>query len=241
MSLPGTATEAPKATTPPTEPAAAEYQSQQDTTSGTKVSSPVKKLCGVCNDRESKYKCSRCYLPYCSVACSTVHKTTHPADEPAPVASTPIPSPPAETHGRAGTRAAAGSKGPFAPLDNSEELQELFKTYPRLKSHLQNIHNATLPPADDHAPSFPNGQQKRRGGKQEAWNQDRGLQNGVKALNRARVAYGKDGEGVREFSKLVLQMVSRDAGGVCDATDIIQKEIEEENARIISMLLNHEI
>merc|ERR1711977_816353 len=45
---------------------------------------PKKKLCGVCNENEYKYKCSRCYLPYCSIACSTIHKATHPAEEPKP-------------------------------------------------------------------------------------------------------------------------------------------------------------
>lgn len=92
---------------------------------------------------------------------------------------------------------------------------------------------------------FPNKNNKhhqRRGGKSQPWNSDRGLQNGLRALNRARVAYGKDGEGVREFSKLVLQIVARDAErGGCDASEVVQREMEEENARIISMLLNHEI
>ncbi len=54
----------------------------------------TKKLCAVCKDKESRYKCSRCYLPQyvlcqryprsiklirqsCSIACSNIHKASH--------------------------------------------------------------------------------------------------------------------------------------------------------------------
>jgi len=58
-------------------------------------------------------------------------------------------------------------------------------------------------------------------------------------LCKAREAYGKDGEAVREYSRLVLKILAGD--GDVDAAEQIQKELAEENARIISQLLNGEI
>jgi len=142
---------------------------------------------------------------------------------------------------RPGTVAAAGYKGPFSALDDSKELQMLFKMYPRLASQLEEINAATLPPTpgqeNDAHSQYPNGGSKgfRRSGKEQPWNPDRGLENGVRALCRAREAYGKDGEGVREYSKLILQIVAGEEG-----IDTIRKEMEEENVRIISQLLNGE-
>ncbi|KAF4635716.1 hypothetical protein G7Y89_g2380 [Cudoniella acicularis] len=201
---------------------------------------PVAKLCGVCKVKEWKYKCSRCYLPYCSIACSTVHKATHPASDTAPGTKYRSNTPPKANNidvPRPGTVAAAGFRGPFAALDESKELQILFKTFPRLPSQLEEIDAATLPPANsDEIDSLPG--TRKKGGKLELWNRDRGLQKGVEALRRAKEAYGKDGEGVREFSKLVLQILSGEENS--SVAEAIQNEIAEENARIISLLLNHE-
>lgn len=71
---------------------------------------------------------------------------------------------------------------------------------------------------------------------QKAWNQDRGLENGRKALDRARGAWGKDGEGVREYGELVLQIVE----GI-DAEEAVRRELEKENARIVRALLDGEM
>jgi hypothetical protein len=183
--------------------------------------------------------------PSCSITCSTLHKVTHPAIESAPEAK-PESTPTSHTNGsapRAGTIAAAGSKGPFAALYDSKELRTLFQMYPHLPSQLDEINTATLPPASglNSGPQlqYSRGTEKGRGRKNEPWNRDRGLENGVQALIRARETYGKDGEGVREFSKLVLQILSRDEN--VDATELVRKELAEENARIISQLLNGEM
>eukprot|EP00122_Pirum_gemmata_P018366 Pgem_evm1s17197 len=32
--------------------------------------------CGVCNEQEFKYKCPKCKLRYCSLACFKIHKET---------------------------------------------------------------------------------------------------------------------------------------------------------------------
>ena len=120
-------------------------------------------------------------------------------------------------------------------MDSSKELQELFKKYPRLQSQLEDINTATLPPIEGYG--FGQGT-SRKGGKVEPWNSDRGLQKGVEALSKARNTGGENGRGIREFSRLVLQILSGEEGA--QAAEVIQKEIAEENARIIEQLLNNE-
>jgi hypothetical protein len=177
----------------------------------------------------------------CSIACSTVHKANHPAMEPKPAAELK-----AETESKSaaaapqpGTVAAAGFKGPFTALDDSKELQMLFKLYPSLPALLDNINTATLPPLNDPKSNTGNGYNKgTRHRKEEPWNTDRGMQNGLKALLAARELDGKDGEGIREYSKLVLQILS---GDEMDAATLIQKQLAEENARIVETLLNADL
>lgn len=96
---------------------------------------------------------------------------------------------------------------------------------------------ATLPAVDGQ--EFNTQSRYPRGNRKQPWDQGQGTQNGIKALNRARRAYGKDGEGVREFSKFILQITSGD--NTVHAAALIQKEIAEENARIIEQLLNREL
>jgi len=67
------------------------------------------------------------------------------------------------------------------------------------------------------------------------WNSDRGTQEGIDALSRAKLEYGRGGEGVREYANLVLKLVAAD--GV-DVAQLVQDEVAEENAKIIAQLLN---
>ena len=48
---------------------------------------------------------------------------------------------------------------------------------------------------------------RKRGEGQEAWTHDKGLEKGVRELGVARAECGGEGEGVREFSSLVLRLV----------------------------------
>ena len=113
----------------------------------------------------------------------------------------------------------------------------LFKLYPSLPTLLDKINTATLPPLNDPKSNTGNGYNKgTRHPKEEPWNADRGMQNGLRALLAARELDGKDGEGVREYSKLVLQILSGD--DEMDAATLIQKQLAEENARIVETLLN---
>lgn len=78
----------------------------------------------------------------------------------------------------------------------------------------------------------------RKPGKDRPWDRNRGNQSGIQALKNARRVYGKDGEGVREYGKLILQLLSGDE--TIDATEMIRREVGEEDARIISELLKAE-
>jgi hypothetical protein len=139
-----------------------------------------------------------------------------------------------------GTVAAAGFKGPFTALDDSKELQMLFKLYPSLASLLDKINTATLPPLNDLKSNIGNGYNKgTRHRKEEPWNTDRGMQNGLRALLAARQLDDKDGEGIREYSKLVLHILSGD--DEMDAATLIQNQLAEENARIVETLLNADL
>merc|ERR1711977_178361 len=203
---------------------------------------PKKKLCGVCNENEYKYKCSRCYLPYCSIACSTIHKATHPAEEPKPAIELKAhPTlPPKPLVARPGTVAGATNAAntvttnPFAALDDSKELRELFKKFPRLQLLLDRINKATLPPIH-------NMQQTLNGGrrKEQPWNSDRGLEKGVKVLDNLRNTGSKDGKAIREFSKLVLQLLSQESG--LSAREVVEKELATENQKVVEQLLNGEL
>jgi hypothetical protein len=181
----------------------------------------------------------------CSVSCSTVHKATHTAIEAessSAVSSTnevlPSRVPTSSFIPAAGTVAAAGSKGPFAALETSKELKSLFESYPSLNAQLDEINAATLRPLDNQNTN--NGQthgfRKPRG--IEQWNQDRGMENGIKALQRARSVYGTEGEAVREYSRLVLRILSGEEGW--GASEMVQRELDEENAKVIQQLLQFE-
>ncbi|KAH7407555.1 hypothetical protein BKA64DRAFT_640480 [Cadophora sp. MPI-SDFR-AT-0126] len=203
---------------------------------------PKKKLCGVCNEKEYKYKCSRCYLPYCSIACSTIHKATHPAGEPKPAVElkahpTLPPKPPVARPGTvAGAAKAANSPtaNPFAALDDSKELQELFKKFPRLTMLLNRINKATLPPVQNMQLNLSGGRRK-----EQPWNSDRGLEKGAKALDDLRNTGSKDGRAIREFSNLILRLLSQENG--VSAREVVEKELAEENQKVVEQLLNGEL
>lgn len=179
----------------------------------------------------------------CSIVCSTVHKATHPAVE-----SQPPPKSVSDTKvngngnaPRLGTAAAAGYKGPFVKLGESQELQILFKQYPNLQTQLNEIYASTLRPLNEYEDGLDTSSIHNRGHNQrnqKPWNHDQGTQRGVQALTKARHVFGKDGEGVREYSRLVLQFVAGDT--FIDIAAQIQKELADENARIVSQLLDED-
>lgn len=147
---------------------------------------------------------------------------------PKPEPALPTPPQAPEEVPRPGTVAAAGYN-PFAALDESKELEDVFKRYPRLISQLLKIEAAM----NNHAtPTNAKGRSNAKG----PLNQDPGLQNGLKELYMVRNS--DDGEGVQEFGELILQILAKD--DAADAAMLVQKELEEESARYVALLLQAE-
>lgn len=193
-------------------------------------------LCGVCNKLPAKYKCPRCYLPHCSVACNKTHQENHPPDvEPKP---TTIRSDIRQTSNAVAPVPKPDPSNPFHALDTSEKLQLLFRRYPRLSEQLSEIYAATQPPleaADKRLPaSLMHGINKKDG-----WNHDVGIRNGKEALRKARRADGEAGDAVREYSELILHLINgQDTNG--QLSSFIQQQSAQEDGRLIEQLMERE-
>ncbi|KAI5462210.1 hypothetical protein BGZ63DRAFT_485681 [Mariannaea sp. PMI_226] len=199
---------------------------------------PTISTCGVCSVNPPKYKCPRCYLPYCSVACNKVHRENHPPDpEPQPkpaFESNPSLDPPSipSTEPR-------DVSNPFRALEHSDKLRVLFRKYPFLPDQLLKIHAATLPPKDNtdqKKASIPASLLKGLPPKKETWNHDVGIQNGKEALRQARRADGEAGEAIREYSELILHIMNSDDTGT-DATSILRQQLAQEDTKLIERLM----
>lgn len=127
---------------------------------------------------------------------------------------------------------------PFATLDDAKELKTLFQIYPKLKAQLLKIDKAAQA-------SQSNGQKdtRQKGGRNNGaakghgpLNQDPGLQNGLKALYVGRAS--DDGEGVREYGKLILSLLNKTDD--LDAAVLVHREVEEESAQFVALLLQAE-
>lgn len=118
-------------------------------------------------------------------------------------------------------------------MEDSKELQLLFKMYPKLPSLLDDINKATLRPLEE-LDDLPQSRYPR-GKKEQPWTLDLGLEKGREALRRAR----DTDEGVSEYCKLILQILSGEAG--ISAAELVQRELKDENAKIIEALLQGEL
>ncbi|KAK7228972.1 hypothetical protein V2G26_001142 [Clonostachys chloroleuca] len=182
---------------------------QEDSEAPTAAPPHDVRLCGICEENPSKYKCPRCYLPYCSVACNKIHRENHPPD-PTPA---PKPSPPPAVSATATTAPEESNEDSsthqsdhrFGTLERSKELQYLFKKYPRLPKQLLDIHAATLPPPSEKS-RIPASLLKDLPVSSNGWDRDKAMASGKEALRKARGAKGVDGEALREYSELVLHL-----------------------------------
>ncbi|KAF5658084.1 zinc finger HIT domain-containing protein [Fusarium denticulatum] len=198
---------------------------------------PDPSLCGVCEVNPPKYKCPRCRLPYCSVACNKIHRENHPPDlEPAPIPAAPQ---------SALSRSQATSlpqlpdpSNPFQALESSEKLRLLFRKYPGLPDQLRKIDAATLPPPEAQ-PAIPASLLKGLPPKQEAWNHDIGIQNGKEALRKARRADGEQGDAIREYSELILHLMNAESAQT-DVDNIIRQKMAQEDTKLIERLMAQE-
>ncbi|RKF80713.1 putative zinc finger family protein [Golovinomyces cichoracearum] len=192
---------------------------------------PKSKICGT-------QKSANVSTPHssCSLACSNVHKSAHPVKSPANVSSRKS-SPPKFTDLSASRQPSLKIREPFTSLDESEDLQTLFKIYPNLSNILGKIHDATLPPSVDFnaCPNLPQGR-SGRAKKEPPWTSDIGLQKGVNALHAAQLTGDVDGEAVRAYSQLVLSIVHGNPEE--SAADRIRQEMVEHDTKIIERLLS---
>lgn len=174
----------------------------------------------------------------CSVDCFRTHKVNHPPDPPKPS----LPPKPAAPEVK---KTRKRNAHPFAVLDDAPELGQLFKKYPTLPSKLTRIHAATLPPKDE----LP--QQPGRGGlpwtlaqapgyqqsKKPKWTHDTGLRRGKEALRKARTDPGEDGDAVREYCELILHLLSKEDSAKVDITDLVRREVTQEDIKLIEELM----
>ncbi|KAK2044400.1 hypothetical protein LZ31DRAFT_565916 [Colletotrichum somersetense] len=222
------------------------HDEAQEATTTTATTTPNSKMCGVCSEKEGKYKCTRCALPFCSVPCSKIHRENHPPD-PEPSAAAKIPSaaddrPAPEPPQPGAPKQARDPRSPFSVLDDSDQLRYLFRKYPGLQARLLDILAATEPPPEMQSTgSSLNDMMKARAmaaanPKKEQWTHDVGIRNGKAALRKARNAAGEDGEGVREYIELINHLMS-EANAAAEAEEVIRKQAAEKDAKLIRRLM----
>ncbi|KAK4122727.1 hypothetical protein N657DRAFT_691210 [Parathielavia appendiculata] len=225
------------ASTETTAPHAADPASDATAIPDADPSSPPKKLepklCGVCGIQPGKYKCPRCSVPYCSVACSKQHKENHP------------PDPPKSDQTFAALNTAQNTPADDDPysilLDHRNAFQRLFARYPSLAAELTRIQATTLPPAETPGSAFnipglgPFTANTGRN-RQEPWTKDVGLRRGAEALRKARMDPSDTGDGVREFCELVRFLLSKKREGV----ERVREEVVAAETRVIERLLREE-
>ncbi|AEO61688.1 hypothetical protein MYCTH_2312091 [Thermothelomyces thermophilus ATCC 42464] len=203
---------------------------------------PGPKVCGVCGTQPGKYKCPRCSMPYCSVACNKQHKENHPPDPPKPERpSAPNNAQPPDSD----------SADPYSILlEHRDTFQHLFKKYSSLAAELTRIQEMTLPPSD--APDPPGGNAANMGrnrqqpwikdggnmarNRQQPWTKDVGLRRGVEALRKARTDPSDTGDGVREFCELVKLLLNKRT----ESIDKVREEVVAEETKQIERLLREE-
>ncbi|KAL0940736.1 hit finger domain protein [Colletotrichum truncatum] len=227
---------------PPAAPATSQADDNDTAETETKAA-PKSKMCGVCHEKEGKYKCARCALPFCSVPCNKIHRENHPPD-PEPAAKPP-PPPDVAAGPPPATKKARDPSNPFSVLDDSDQLRYLFKRYPSLRSRLLGILAATEPPPEMRGASGTslNDIMKAKAmaaanPKKEQWTHDIGIRNGKEALRKAKNAAGEDGEGVREYIELINHLVSKgDGGNDADADEAIRRRAAQQDTELIRRLM----
>ncbi|KAK2055664.1 hypothetical protein LY76DRAFT_661579 [Colletotrichum caudatum] len=240
---PATAREEGAAATIASQPSRGTNHDEAQGATTTATTTPNIKMCGVCSEKEGKYKCTRCALPF------KIHRENHPPD-PEPSAAAKVPSaagdrPAPEPPQPGATKQARDPRSPFSVLDDSDQLRYLFRKYPGLQARLLDILAATEPPPEMQSTgSSLNDMMKARAmaaanPKKEQWTHDVGIRNGKAALRKARNAAGEDGEGVREYIELINHLMS-EANAAAEAEEVVRKQAAEKDAELIRRLMAEE-
>ncbi|KAM0329141.1 hypothetical protein ACHAQA_004437 [Verticillium albo-atrum] len=139
----------------------------------------------------------------------------------------------------------ADAANPFRTLGESEQLRYLFRRFPDLGAQLLAINAETEPPSGEAPPTTfsqvmmaraaaASGKQKK-----EQWNHDVGIRKGKEALRAARRIEGDIGEGVREYTELVLHFAAQQEAAV-GRNAVVDGSSAKQDAELIKRLLEED-
>lgn len=165
----------------------------------------------------------------CSTECYKAHQSTHvegahpPPTQPVPNSLPPKPPPvpfadPPMSYGS--IRDPPLTERSVLSLQSSPMLQRLYAQHPRLRNQLREIYEATSQSTDENPSSHHfsgnrsyrgrgRGKIRGRGHDREKgapWSQQRGFKAGLHQMRKLKNFKGINGDGLREFSKLVTDM-----------------------------------
>ena len=173
---------------------------------------------------------SKLKIRSCSVECYRSHQSVH-AGAPSLVVTQVIlnglpPKPPAAvistgtSDSQTNVRGSSFEQCSLSILETSDDLYTLYGRYPRLRCQLTEIYDAAIEPLDDQLNdqlfSNEHGDRRRgRGGDRgqgregrtaAKWSRQKGIKSGMHRLRKLRHIKGEDGDGLKEFSKLVASL-----------------------------------
>ncbi|KAI1084403.1 hypothetical protein F5B20DRAFT_576542 [Whalleya microplaca] len=213
-------------------------------------------LCLICDTAEGKYKCPRCNLYTCSVACFREHRDNHP-DMPESADDSPatLSSKASNTNGNDSPAASTGdansvedtkadaTASKLSEITDMPEYKVLIQKYPRLEAILWTLAAATDPPAHDdfgdakHT-ALPGSNAGFRRKANQPWTKDVGYDNAVKTMRRIRNGPGDDRDAVQEFCELHRLFLARKESA--DTAARIRQQLAKDNADVIGSLLRVE-
>lgn len=100
--------------------------------------------CEICNANESKYKCPKCGLRYCSLACYKPHKANHEEGGSTSVSNA---QPSEQTSDQ--PEAQRQAKLDYSDFENDPAFQNLTSRYPMLRYQLQAAYAMTVEPGPE--------------------------------------------------------------------------------------------
>ncbi|KAI0009316.1 hypothetical protein F4779DRAFT_617762 [Xylariaceae sp. FL0662B] len=217
----------------------------------------TKPLCLVCDTVEGKYKCPRCNLYTCSVACFREHRDNHPPmPEPADDSSSTLigsnasntstdVSPAASSVAASSTEEAKAdaTTTKLSEITDMPEYKKLIQKYPRLEAILWNLAAATDPPTGvnggnaKHA-ALPGSSAGFRRKAAQPWTKDLGYENAVNTMRQIRNSPGDDRDAIQEFCELHRLFLARKES--FDTAARIRQQFAKDDADVIGSLMRDE-